>query len=120
MYSNAEILSGCSQYVKGTKKKANHNIFVCYVGHITVVPNTSKVLKRKQITTNLNLFILNGSCSQYVKGTKKKANHNIALVHLMFEKVVPNTSKVLKRKQITTLSNKINSVAQLFPIRQRY
>ena len=43
-----------------------------------VVSNTSKVLKRKQITTVLMNLSKFASCFQYIKGTKKKANHNIA------------------------------------------
>ena len=41
-----------------------------------VVSNTSKVLKRKQITTPFKGFVSIPGCFQYIKGTKKKANHN--------------------------------------------
>ena len=110
-----------------------------------VVSNTSKVLKRKQITTVSAIFICTHSCFQYIKGTKKKANHNKSGVSSNERKVVSNTSKVLKRKQITTLryaccnsiccfqyikgtKKKANhnnvfqyqTYTQLFPIHQRY
>ena len=41
-----------------------------------VVSNTSKVLKRKQITTEYYRIVGFACCFQYIKGTKKKANHN--------------------------------------------
>ena len=93
---------GCFQYIKGTKKKANHNLsmlswktyavvsntskvlkrkqittkFVPYIQEKYVVSNTSKVLKRKQITTTCSTNSLFCCCFQYIKGTKKKINHN--------------------------------------------
>ena len=67
---------GCFQYIKGTKKKANHNMLPRLEVHHFVVSNTSKVLKRKQITTIHIKSIRDRSCFQYIKGTKKKANHN--------------------------------------------
>ena len=70
----------------------------------SVVSNTSKVLKRKQITTVMDKPKRKKRCFQYIKGTKKKANHNSAHVDYAVAKVVSNTSKVLKRKQITTQS----------------
>ena len=110
----------CFQYVKGTKKKANHNGYRAVCGDYSVVSNTSKVLKRKQITTLAQAENISMRCFQYVKGTKKKANHN-ALSHLVKMKtVVSNTSKVLKRKQITTLDAHRHFGRWLFPIRQRY
>ena len=42
---------GCFQYVKDTKKKANHNDLKNLPEAEHVVSNTSKILKRKQITT---------------------------------------------------------------------
>ena len=45
------MLYGCFQYIKGTKKKANHNWLADEHRNGVVVSNTSKVLKRKQITT---------------------------------------------------------------------
>ena len=67
-----------------------------------VVSNTSKILKRKQITTDINDNEYTVSCFQYVKDTKKKANHNCGTLRSSAEFVVSNTSKILKRKQITT------------------
>ena len=67
-----------------------------------VVSNTSKVLKRKQITTGAYIHYYICSCFQYIKGTKKKANHNERAKSFSAVWVVSNTSKVLKRKQITT------------------
>ena len=37
------------------------------------------------------------SCFQYIKGTKKKANHNGASSGVVIPLVVSNTSKILKR-----------------------
>ena len=96
----------CFQYIKGTKKKANHNLNTANASPPSVVSNTSKVLKRKQITTSKKQCTLPVSCFQYIKGTKKKANHNPLYVHTGATSVVSNTSKVLKRKQITTKLNK--------------
>ena len=93
---------GCFQYIKGTKKKANHNKYTESTTNNQVVSNTSKVLKRKQITTTESSTTCCKGCFQYIKGTKKKANHNIAQMFLNGDGVVSNTSKVLKRKQITT------------------
>ena len=59
-------------------------------------------------------------CFQYIKGTKKKANHNDLANDEEKDKVVSNTSKVLKRKQITTSFASFHKSNKLFPIRQRY
>ena len=65
------------------------------------VPNTSKILKRKQITTHGKRKTKQIGCSQYVKDTKKKANHNLLTLRQPNLFAVPNTSKILKkRKQI--------------------
>ena len=112
--------SGCSQYVKDTKKKANHNEQAGLNPYLMVVPNTSKILKRKQITTEKTKLMFANSCSQYVKDTKKKANHNTIKILIQHFIVVPNTSKILKRKQITTVSSSFGLACELFPIRQRY
>ena len=61
-----------------------------------------------------------GRCFQYVKDTKKKANHNKHDLLQSTADVVSNTSKILKRKQITTMRNMVGIVPELFPIRQRY
>ena len=70
-----------------------------------VVSNTSKILKRKQITTGSYEADCNVGCFQYVKDTKKKANHNPLHEGVAHRLVVSNTSKILKRKQITTPLN---------------
>ena len=66
----------CFQYIKGTKKKANHNSRLMCANPLLVVSNTSKVLKRKQITREAKKKKAKKRCFQYIKGTKKKANHN--------------------------------------------
>ena len=112
--------SRCFQYVKDTKKKANHNGWRLWRAQPDVVSNTSKILKRKQITTIVTHGINLDSCFQYVKDTKKKANHNQTHTTWHPKCVVSNTSKILKRKQITTAFGSLNTCAALFPIRQRY
>ena len=110
----------CFQYVKDTKKKANHNVKFILAIYSKVVSNTSKILKRKQITTlatRTDSFIC---CFQYVKDTKKKANHNVRITMSFYGSVVSNTSKILKRKQITTYVCIGETHRGLFPIRQRY
>ena len=136
----------CFQYVKDTKKKANHNSANnCYQSKY-VVSNTSKIQKRKQITTDQmrlckkeSLFPIRQrykkesksqlhpqrgdyglGCFQYVKDTKKKANHNFSMKNIRFCCVVSNTSKIQKRKQITTVTDQEGTEERLFPIRQRY
>ena len=116
----AHQLSCCFQYIKGTKKKANHNIYPVPACIERVVSNTSKVLKRKQITTGRTESVGFMSCFQYIKGTKKKANHNSYRSVCGNYPVVSNTSKVLKRKQITTYLPKDIRGMLLFPIHQRY
>ena len=85
-----------------------------------VVSNTSKILKRKQITTLIWAEAGTYGCFQYVKDTKKKANHNSMKTAIKTNLVVSNTSKILKRKQITTCVERKPDVTMLFPIRQRY
>ena len=92
----------CFQYIKGTKKKANHNYYSVICFSYQIVSNTSKVLKRKQITTSTTRWYFSFNCFQYIKGTKKKANHNHRCSLAPASRIVSNTSKVLKRKQITT------------------
>ena len=70
---------------------------------VTVVFNVSKILKRKQITTIDLTDDLIKSCFQCFKDTKKKANHNYDLPGYSYGGVVFNVSKILKRKQITTM-----------------
>ena len=113
-------MENCFQYVKDTKKKANHNsVSLSDVAKVTV-SNTSKILKRKQITTQHPTTNRSHHCFQYVKDTKKKANHNRWSTNSVDPFTVSNTSKILKRKQITTYLGKFLNVGLLFPIRQRY
>ena len=82
--------------------KANHNYARWWCVCHPVVSNTSKLLKWKQITTIRKNHDTTRSCFQYVKVTKMKANHNIKIPNLPSGRVVSNTSKLLKWKQITT------------------
>ena len=59
-------------------------------------------------------------CSQYFKDTKKEAIHNDFSLQVDENMVVPNTSKILKRKQFTTVSKDDIALGMLFPILQRY
>ena len=67
---------GCSQYFKDTKKEAIHNEPMWKSLMSNVVPNTSKILKRKQFTTWMHEDVALECCSQYFKDTKKEAIHN--------------------------------------------
>ena len=93
---------GCCQYDKDTKMKANHNTSGSGISGIFVVASTTKIQKWKQITTYVyNVYHSGqllpvrqryknesksqphgkiktdlGSCCQYDKDTKMKANHN--------------------------------------------
>ena len=58
-------------------------------------------------------------CFQYIKDSKKKANHNSFDYLLPNHLVVSNTSKIVKRKQITTGMSSDVAEAELFPIHQR-
>ena len=60
------------------------------------------------------------SCFQYIKDTKKKANHNALKRPPVANRAVSNTSKILKRKQITTQREQLQQTEVLFPIHQRY
>ena len=120
MGTNVCTLQNCFQYIKGTKKKANHNITFDFGLQGCIVSNTSKVLKRKQITTTLARIAFTHYCFQYIKGTKKKANHNACFFIYGCSPIVSNTSKVLKRKQITTRICGESEADALFPIHQRY
>ena len=67
-----------------------------------VVFNGSKILIRKQITTEDSAVNLLDSCFQWFKDTNSKANHNLKNFTLKEQQVVFNGSKILIRKQITT------------------
>ena len=84
--------------------KANHNNNVLDVLAHHAVSNGSKILKWKQITTLWLDWLLNISCFQWFKDTKMKANHNKLKKHLFKYIAVSNGSKILKWKQITTIT----------------
>ena len=98
------VESSCFQWFKDTNSKANHNIqcTVCLTNR--VVFNGSKILIRKQITTLSKNCISADGCFQWFKDTNSKANHNIQCTVCLTNRVVFNGSKILIRKQITTLS----------------
>ena len=66
----------CFQWFKDTKMKANHNRIKSLSSRDTAVSNGSKILKWKQITTRGLHSRRTGSCFQWFKDTKMKANHN--------------------------------------------
>ena len=69
-------LSSCFQWFKDTKMKANHNITGRHNDQTAAVSNGSKILKWKQITTEISMAAIDPSCFQWFKDTKMKANHN--------------------------------------------
>ena len=71
--------------------------------HDGVVFNGSKILIRKQITTEIHILPDIRSCFQWFKDTNSKANHNTYEDDEEWWKVVFNGSKILIRKQITTV-----------------
>ena len=68
-----------------------------------VVFNGSKILIRKQITTTNGSMVSFMSCFQWFKDTNSKANHNNYSTINFPGSVVFNGSKILIRKQITTV-----------------
>ena len=68
--------AGCSQWFKDTNLKANHNNRIFSRECQTAVPNGSKILIWKQITTDEALQAAKDGCSQWFKDTNLKANHN--------------------------------------------
>ena len=94
----------CSQWFKDTNLKANHNLQLFLLQMFLIVPNGSKILIWKQITT-LNCYLrISYNCSQWFKDTNLKANHNLLQVLVYRLLIVPNGSKILIWKQITTQS----------------
>ena len=67
---------GCFQWFKDTNSKANHNFETIINIRAKVVFNGSKILIRKQITTDFNKQPIDKSCFQWFKDTNSKANHN--------------------------------------------
>ena len=110
----------CFRYFKDTKMKANHNLGFSMSEGVTDVSDTSKILKWKQITTDLNNSFLNNRCFRYFKDTKMKANHNCKRFLISAVEDVSDTSKILKWKQITTPCADQKSFHTMFPILQRY
>ena len=110
----------CSQWNKDTKMKANHNS-VCEITYFFIaVPNGTKILKWKQITTFNAACHASPRCSQWNKDTKMKANHNYFSLFTKQLCAVPNGTKILKWKQITTLDQLFEVAFSLFPMEQRY
>ena len=111
--------SGCFQYDKDSKMKANHNRRRGMIETAGVVSSTTKIVKWKQITTYCvkNLDIL--SCFQYDKDSKMKANHNLIFNRVLHSVVVSSTTKIVKWKQITTKEGDDWNSRVLFPVRQR-
>ena len=95
-------VTGCVQWFKDTKLKANHNSNRLIKQIRSVVSNGSKILNWKQITTVSPKVGRGHSCVQWFKDTKLKANHNLSLIRTSNAKVVSNGSKILNWKQITT------------------
>ena len=110
----------CSQWFKDTNLKANHNNNLPKMKLLKIVPNGSKILIWKQITTCSLWYMSVMYCSQWFKDTNLKANHNCAPKHLPKAPIVPNGSKILIWKQITTARRHQSSWQELFPMVQRY
>ena len=96
----------CSQWFKDTNLKANHNASMNTSFPVPIVPNGSKILIWKQITTVGNLSGYDWYCSQWFKDTNLKANHNSFTLACFWPVIVPNGSKILIWKQITTVTEK--------------
>ena len=92
----------CSQWFKDTNLKANHNWWGILYYWFAIVPNGSKILIWKQITTQWKESPAMVDCSQWFKDTNLKANHNWWGILYYWFAIVPNGSKILIWKQITT------------------
>ena len=110
---------GCFQYDKDSKMKANHNCLSSTFYVPLVVSSTTKIVKWKQITTNVKQKIDMCSCFQYDKDSKMKANHNYIYWSCHEWLVVSSTTKIVKWKQITTGDDISMGNFRLFPVRQR-
>ena len=102
VFKQFSLFSGCVQWFKDTKLKANHNMSLIFIPIPVVVSNGSKILNWKQITTEKDFQEDGDRCVQWFKDTKLKANHNLSMVTFSFPSVVSNGSKILNWKQITT------------------
>ena len=112
--------TNCSQWFKDTNLKANHNGVPSRLPIAPIVPNGSKILIWKQITTQAIYFLFLNDCSQWFKDTNLKANHNHASAIRFHVIIVPNGSKILIWKQITTTRQTFFLCMLLFPMVQRY
>ena len=112
--------------------KANHNRRGWFRQWPAVVSSTTKIVKWKQITTEVDARRLANSCFQYDKDSKMKANHNRRWAkipkdwgcfqydkdskmkanhnwnwtYVIAQPVVSSTTKIVKWKQITTVSTR--------------
>ena len=102
-FTPANFIHNCSQWFKDTNLKANHNNFSSVAKWLPIVPNGSKILIWKQITTRYRCKYNYVYCSQWFKDTNLKANHNLLIYLLDIGFIVPNGSKILIWKQITTM-----------------
>ena len=112
--------SSCFQWFKDTNSKANHNYIPPSDNRVQVVFNGSKILIRKQITTGRLDYLKENCCFQWFKDTNSKANHNQFSEGTPEIGVVFNGSKILIRKQITTVNLILSSGCALFSMVQRY
>ena len=112
--------TNCSQWFKDTNLKANHNGVPSRLPIAPIVPNGSKILIWKQITTFVVVHVRHVYCSQWFKDTNLKANHNGAFTASNRLVIVPNGSKILIWKQITTGNRSNRKASALFPMVQRY
>ena len=94
----------CFLWFKDTKMKANHNCWGCFCTLFATVSYGSKILKWKQITTGASMDEIIIYCFLWFKDTKMKANHNEWAANIPLRATVSYGSKILKWKQITTLS----------------
>ena len=82
--------------------KANHNYHSKTFPNPKAVSSYAKLLKWKQITTNLRNCHYKYGCKFLCKVTKMKANHNSGESDKNYAKAVSSYAKLLKWKQITT------------------
>ncbi len=110
----------CVQYYEISKMKANHNI-AKRIGNVrTVVFNTTKFQKWKQITTNGSTVYNGLCCVQYYEISKMKANHNESGQSVVVAFVVFNTTKFQKWKQITTYGGILSAANALCSILRNF
>ena len=120
IFRHVSFYNHCSQWFKDTNLKANHNDWRTFYCCPQIVPNGSKILIWKQITTYFDLYLVLFYCSQWFKDTNLKANHNNWHNLFLLFVIVPNGSKILIWKQITTKFKRCFFGQLLFPMVQRY